>query len=105
MPQLHIALCIMKSQISVSYRDSGIESIQEFCMGKSHSPANLLHLRRFFLSKEVKTSLDSRTLYPENNKFMSAKIMLNMEKTVQMSDFIPDVVSLPRVKLYVMVFH
>ena len=31
--------------------------------------------------------------------------MLNMEKTVQMSDFIPDVVSLRRVKLYVMVFH
>ena len=44
----------MKSQISVSYRDSGIESIQEFCMGKSHSPANLLHLRRFFLSKVKK---------------------------------------------------
>ena len=73
-------------------------------MGKSHSPANLLHLRRFFLSKEVKTSLVSRT-YPENNKFMCAKIMLNMEKTVQMSDFIPDVVSLPRVKLYVTTFH
>ena len=100
MPQLNIALCIIKPQISGSYCDSGIESIQEFCMGKSRSPANLLHLRRFFLSKEVKTSL-----YPENNKFMSAKIMLNMEKTVQMSDFIPDVVSLPRVKLYVMVFH
>ena len=36
---------------------------------------------------------------------MCAKIMLNMEKTVQMSDFIPDVVSLPRVKLYVTTFH
>ena len=57
------------------------------------------------LSKEVKTSLVSRTLYLENNKFLCAKIMLNMEKTVQMSDFIPDVVSLRRVKLYVMVFH
>ena len=44
----------MKSQISVSYRDSGIESMQEFCTGKSHSPANLLHLRRFFLSKVKK---------------------------------------------------
>ena len=74
-------------------------------MGKSRSPANLLHLRRFFLSKEVKTSLVSRTSYLENNKFLCAKIMLNMEKTVQMSDFIPDVVSLRRVKLYVRVFH
>ena len=46
-----------------------------------------------------------RTLYPENNKFMCAKIMLNMEKTVQMSDYIPDVVSLLRGKLYVMAFH
>lgn len=74
-------------------------------MGRSHASANLLHLRRFFLSKEVKTSLVSRTLYLENNKFLCAKIILNMEKTVQMSDFIPDVVSLRRVKLYVMVFH
>lgn len=51
--QLNIALCIMKSQISGSYCDSGIESVQEFCVGKSCSPANLLHLRRFFLSKEL----------------------------------------------------
>lgn len=72
MPQLNIALCIMKSQISGSYCDSGIESIQLFCMGKSRSQANLLHLGRFFLSKEVKTRLvfENITLYPESNKFV-----------------------------------
>ena len=60
---------------------------------------------KIFLVKRSKNKLGFREHYILKVINLCAKIMLNMEKTVQMSDFIPDVVSLPRVKLYVTTFH
>lgn len=60
---------------------------------------------KIFLFKRSKNKLGFREHYILKVINLCAKIMLNMEKTVQMSDFIPDVVSLPRVKLYVTTFH
>ena len=60
---------------------------------------------KIFLVKRSKNKLGFREHYILKVINLCAKIMLNTEKTVQMSDFIPDVVSLPRVKLYVTTFH
>ena len=45
---------------------------------------------KIFIIKRNKIQLGFNNMYPENNLLMCAKVMLNMKKTIQMSDFIPN---------------